>query len=104
MTQPINISISHELGAAEARRRISGGFSRMLGSLPGGAMMKMTERWDGDRMIFEAKALGQSVSGHVDVADTAVTLVVTLPPLLAGLADELRGTLRGAGQLLLKKD
>jgi hypothetical protein len=103
MTQPMTISISHDLGAAEARRRIAGGFARLIGSVPGGALMKLDERWEGDRMIFEARSLGQTVSGTVDVGDSAVVLTVTLPPLLAGLADALRGKLRDAGQLLLAK-
>jgi hypothetical protein len=103
MTQPITISISHELGAAEAKRRIANGFGRMVQQLPGGALMQMQERWEGDRMFFEARALGQSVSGYADVGPAAVTLVVTLPPLLAGLAEKLRGKLAQTGQLLLKK-
>lgn len=103
MTQPMTITISHELGAEEAKRRIAGGFSRMVGQAPGGALLQMNERWDGDRMYFDARALGQSASGHIDVGASAVTLSVTLPPLLAGLADRLRGKVAQAGQLLLKK-
>lgn len=103
MTQPITISISHELGAEEAKRRIAAGFARMIGQTPGGALMQLNERWEGDRMFFEARAIGQSASGYVDVGASAVTLVVTLPPLLAGLADKFRGKLSQAGQLLLKK-
>jgi hypothetical protein len=53
-------------------------------------------------MYFEARALGQSAAGFVDVAESVVTLTVTLPPLLASLADRLRGKVRDAGQLLLK--
>ena len=66
-------------------------------------MMQLNESWDGDRMMFDARALGQSVSGHVDVGATSVTLVMVLPPLLAAIADKLRGKLTQAGQLLLKK-
>ena len=103
MTEPITINIPHQLGAVEAKRRIAGGFSRMVQQLPGGAMMQLSESWDGDRMKFDARALGQSVSGHVDVGATSVTLVMVLPPLLAAIADKLRGKLTQAGQLLLKK-
>ena len=103
MTQPMTITISHELGAEEARRRIATGFSRMVGQSPTGAIIQLNERWDGDRMYFDARALGQSASGHIDVGPSAVTLTVTLPPLLAGLAERLRGRVAQAGQLLLKK-
>ena len=53
MTQPITISISHELGAEEAKRRIANGFGRMVQQLPGGALMQMQERWEGDRIAEE---------------------------------------------------
>lgn len=102
MTQPTTVSIPHQLGADEARRRIASGFARTVGSVPGGAMIRLSERWDGNRMIFEARALGQTVSGFVDVAESVVTLTLTLPPLLQSFADKLRGRVRDAGQLLLK--
>jgi len=104
MPKPVTISISHELGVDEAKRRISGGFGRLIQHMPGGAMMQLSESWNGDRMSFTAKALGQTVSGHVDVAATHVTLEVLLPEFLAAIADGLRGRLQKAGQLLLKKD
>lgn len=103
MTEPITINIPHDLGAVEAKRRIATGFSKMVGQVPGGAMMKLNESWDGDRMSFDARALGQTVSGHVDVGASSVTLVMVLPPLLAAIADKLRGKLVQTGQLLLKK-
>lgn len=103
MTKPVRISISHELGVEEAKRRIAGGFGRLIQQMPGGAMMTLSESWTGDRMNFSAKALGQNVTGHVDVAANHVTLEVVLPPFLAALADGLRGRLQKAGQLLLRK-
>lgn len=103
MPKPVTITISHELGAEEAKRRIAGGFGRLIQQMPGGAMMQFTETWNGDRMSFNAKTLGQSVSGHIDVSATHVTLEVLLPEFLAAIADGLRGRLQKAGQLLLKK-
>lgn len=102
MTDPMTVNIPHQLGADEARRRIASGFAKTVGSVPGGAMIKLAERWDGNRMIFEARALGQTVSGFIDVAENVVTLTLTLPPLLASFADKLRGRVRDAGRLLLK--
>ena len=37
MATPITVSIPHQLGRAEARRRIDGGFAKMIQLLPGGA-------------------------------------------------------------------
>lgn len=102
-TKPILITIPHELGAAEAKRRIAGGFARLADQLPGGGMAKVTESWSGDRMNFSVRAIGQSISGHVDVLDSAVQMEVQLPAILAALADKVRGRLQKAGQLLLTR-
>jgi hypothetical protein len=103
MSRPVVLTLSHELGAEEARRRITAGFGRLIGQMPGGAMMQMTESWSGDRMSFTARALGQTVSGHVDVAADHVRLEVLLPEFLAGIAEGFRGKLQQAGQRLLGK-
>lgn len=100
MTTPINISISHRLGRAEARRRIAAGFAKSIGQLPGmgGAI---SEHWEGDRLIFSAVAMGQTVAGVVDVFDTTVTMEVTLPGILGMIASSITGRLQRMGQLLL---
>ena len=101
MTKPIVITISHELGATEARRRIEGNLTRLTGNLPGGGAF--TESWAGNRMNFAAKAMGQSVNGHVDIEDSAVRLEVHLPPFLASIAESFRGRIQQAGAKLLGK-
>ena len=102
MNDPMTVNIPHQLGADAARQRIANGFAKTVAGVPGGAMIKLNERWEGNRMIFEARSLGQTVTGFVDVTESVVTLTVTLPPLLASLADRFRGRIRDAGQLLLK--
>jgi len=103
MPKPVTLTLPHELGADEAKRRIADGFGRMIRQLPGGAMMQLSESWSGDRMSFTAKALGQTVSGYVDVRPAEVVLEVVLPELLAAIADNFRGKIKSAGQLLLQK-
>lgn len=51
MATPITISIPHQLGRAEARRRIEAGFAQIIHQLPGSGGA-CSERWDGDRLIF----------------------------------------------------
>ena len=72
MVTPITVSIAHQLGRAEARRRIEAGFAKFVGHFPGGGIR--SERWDGDRLSFSVVALGQTVSGALDVSDTAVRI------------------------------
>jgi putative polyhydroxyalkanoate system protein len=101
MSKAVTVSIPHELGRAEARRRVEAGFgdlSRHLGGL--GAVSRT---WDGDRMSFSFAAMGQAISGAIDVADHSVRLEVVLPNVLAMLAGKVKGRLQKEGQLLLEK-
>jgi hypothetical protein len=61
------------------------------------------ERWEGDKMSFRVRALGQAASGHIDVAEDHVRLEVMLPWLLQRFADMARGVIRDRGTLLLTK-
>ena len=103
MSAPITITIPHKLGKAEARRRIGDGFSRLGQQLAAGPITGMQQAWDGDRLGFSAHAVGQRVSGRLDVGETDIRIEVDLPPLLAGLADIIAGRLRKQGRLLLEK-
>ena len=102
MAQPITISIPHQLGRAEARRRIETGFDKFMHQLPvsGGAR---NERWDGDRLTFSVTAMGQTVAGVVNVLDTSVVMEIELPGVLGMIAGALKDRLQKAGQLLLTK-
>lgn len=104
MKTPITISIPHQLGRTEARRRIETGFASMLAQLPnGGGGGAHTERWDGDRLTFSVGGLGQTISGVIDVSDEAVSMQIELPGMLGVIASGLKGRLQKAGQLLLTR-
>ena len=102
MTTPLTVSIPHQLGRAEARRRIENGFAKMLHGLPGGTG-HCSERWEGDRLVFSVGALAQTVTGFVDVDDAAVTMEIQLPGVLGLIASGFKSRLQRAGQLLLTK-
>jgi len=102
MATPITVNLPHQLGRAEARRRIEGGFAKIVQALPGGAGT-CTQRWEGDRLVFGVVAMGQSISGVIDVLETVVTMQIELPGVLGLLAGALKGRLQKAGQLLLTK-
>ena len=102
MATPICVSIPHQLGRAEARRRIETGFAKLVEQLPGSSGT-CSERWDGDRLTFSVSGLGQTVSGVVDVLDAVVTMELQLPGLLGMIASGLQGRLQKAGQLLLTR-
>jgi hypothetical protein len=101
MSTPLVVSIPHRLGREEAARRLKAGLTRAASSVP---VLKVDEeRWDGDRMIFRVRALGQAASGHLDVADDHVRVEVTLPWLLQRFAEVAQGAIRNRGTLLLTK-
>jgi Putative polyhydroxyalkanoic acid system protein (PHA_gran_rgn) len=99
MSEPLVVSIPHRLGREEAARRIKGGLSRAAASVP--VLSVDEERWEGDRMFFRVRAIGQAASGQIDVADDHVRLQVTLPWLLQRFAERAQALIRERGQLLL---
>jgi hypothetical protein len=101
MSAPLVVSIPHRLGREEARRRLKTGLTRAAASMP---VLKVDEeKWDGDRMIFRVRALGQAAGGHVDVEDDHVRVEVTLPWLLQRFAEVAQATIKNRGKLLLTK-
>jgi len=102
MASPIVITIPHQLGRAEARRRIETGFAKILNLLPGSGGAP-SERWDGDRLIFSVAAVGQTVRGVIEVLDATVIMEIELPGFLHVIASGLKDRLQKAGQLLLTK-
>ena len=101
MSAPLIVSIPHRLGREEASRRLKTGLTRAASSVP--VLRVDEERWEGDRMIFRVRALGQAASGHLDVADDHVRLEVTLPWLLQRFAQAAQIAIKNRGNLLLTK-
>ncbi len=102
MSTPLVVSIPHRLGREEAVRRLKSG----LGSVRSGysALLAIQEEtWNGDHLVFRVSALGQSATGTIDVADDHVRLEVTLPWLLAKLAEKITPAIRKEATLMLEK-
>jgi hypothetical protein len=101
MSEPLIVSIPHQLGREEAIRRLKSGLTRAASSIQ---VLKVDEeRWEDNRMIFRVRALGQAASGYVDVEDDHVRLEVTLPWLLQRFAQAAKGAISQRGTLLLTK-
>jgi Putative polyhydroxyalkanoic acid system protein (PHA_gran_rgn) len=100
MGTPITLNIPHQLGRAEARRRIEAGFAKALAHLPGGGA-NCNETWNGDRLDFSVATMGQTVAGTVEVFDTEVRMLIDLPGMLGLVGGALSGQLLKVGQRLL---
>ena len=101
MTAPLIVSIPHRLGREEATRRLKTGLARAAANIP--VLQIDEEIWEGDRLIFRVRALGQAASGHLDVAEDHARLEVTLPWLLQRFAKTAQVAIRNRGNLLLTK-
>jgi len=102
VSQPLVVSIPHNLGKEEAVRRMKNGLSRVQEQY--GSYVTVTEeKWTGDQLNFSVTAMAQNVSGLINVADDHVQLEVTLPWLLARLANGAQAMIRDKGRLMLEK-
>lgn len=102
MSKPLTVTVPHALGVTEARRRLDEGFAQMTQQMPGG-MGQIEKSWKDNRLSFSATAMGQVATGHLDVVEDAVHIVVHLPGLLGMLAGKIGGQLQRQGQILLEK-
>jgi hypothetical protein len=102
MRKPVVVTIPHQLGRDEARRRLQDGMGQIRSQLFGvGASVE--DRWTEDRMAFDVAVLAQTISGRVDVGDNEVRLEVDLPWMLAMLAEKITGKIAKQGTLMLTK-
>lgn len=100
MTKPISVDLPHNLGAAEAKRRIQNGIGRLADHIPGGA--QVDHGWAGDRMDLKVRAMGQEVTSIVDVQEKVVRLEVVLPAFLGFFGRQVEAMIRKQGAELLE--
>ena len=102
MTKPLIVSVPHSLGKAEAARRLQTGVSSMKTQFSG-QIASFDEQWAEDRMTFKVGAMGQTVTGHLDVLEDAVRIEVQLPWILAMVAEKAKAFIQKQGTLMLEK-
>jgi hypothetical protein len=102
MAKPLVVSIPHNLGKAEATRRLQTGLTQ-LKSPVGDQFASIDESWAGDRMNFHVGAMGQKIDGHLDVQEDRVNVEVQLPWILAMVAEKAKVFIQKQGTLMLEK-
>ncbi|MEQ7873747.1 polyhydroxyalkanoic acid system family protein [Sphingomonas sp. ASV193] len=102
MSQPIDVDIPHQLGKAEARRRLETNIGSLERHIPGGAAV--ANRWDGDTLHLTIHAMGQAVESQIDVRDALVHCRVLLPGMLGLFAGPIAAALKSQGSNLLLED
>ena len=101
MSAPVTASVPHRLGKAEALRRLKLGLSRAKGQF-GSLLTIEHEEWSGDTLRFQMRALGQSAAGTITVLEESLLIEVTLPWLLAKMAERILPAMKKQATLLLE--
>ena len=102
MTKPFVVSIPHQLGAVEAKRRLETGIEQVKEQYVGKFAL-LNDSWAGNRLDFTISAVAQTVSGVLDVGDDQVVLSVQLPWVLALLAEKIQPLIQKKAHLMLEK-
>lgn len=102
MSKPLVVTVPHQLGRAEARRRLEEGVTSLKAKF-GDKVSSIDERWSGDRLDIDVKALGQSVAAMLEVTEEHVQVEVQLPWMLAMIAEKAKGFIQKEGRVLLEK-
>jgi hypothetical protein len=98
----MRVVIPHELGRVEVRRRLHERSHEIAGFIPGGVAKVHTD-WPGeDLMTLAVTAMGQSVTGRVEIAEREVVFDLTLPPALSFVEPMIESAVRSKGTKLLK--
>jgi putative polyhydroxyalkanoate system protein len=101
-TKTIDVSIPHRLGRDEARTRLKSGVERLQSQF-GGQVAQIQHTWSDYRADFAFAAMGQGITGRLNVEDEAIKLSVDVPWMLAVLADKIKGKIESEGKRLLEK-
>lgn len=99
----LTISIPHQLGRAEAKRRINEMTATLQGQ-SGGMLNRVEQHWDGDTLHFHIAAMGQSVSGTAHVTEQTVNLDIELPWMLSLLAGTVKKQIERQARDLLQHE
>jgi putative polyhydroxyalkanoate system protein len=97
---PLSLDLPHNLGRAEARRRIENGTGNLGRHLPSGATVQ--SGWSGDKLNLAISMMGQDVSAAVDIQDALVRVEIVLPPALGFFRPLIEAGIRKGGEQMLE--
>ncbi len=96
----MRIAIPHSIGKDEARRRIRERSGEIANYIPGFA--SVSTDWQGeDRMNLTVGAMGQEMTGAIEVGESEVAFTVELPAALSFFEPMIRGQIEAKGRKLL---
>lgn len=101
LARPIVVTVSHNLGAAEAQRRISRGLETGKSELSN-LFSAFEADWKANHADLRLVALNQRITAGLDVFDDMVRVEVSLPWYLAPLQDKIAGALKHQSEKALQ--
>lgn len=101
MSNSIVITVPHNLGATEAKRRIT----ERMDVLRRDYLDKVAYsevNWSGDTADLRVVAFGQTVTGKIGVLNDSLHIEVQLPWILAALTGKIQGVLKNNAEESLR--
>lgn len=98
----MRVALPHDLGREEVRRRLSERSHEIADYLPGGMADVQTDWLSEDRMALLVSAMGQNITGHIDVEDRQVIFEIKLPGMLSFVEPMIEKAIRKDGTRMLE--
>lgn len=97
----MQFAVPHQLDRAEVRRRMAMLPDEIGRHIPGG-MAQVEGHWPSeDRLDLSIGAMGQSLTGHIEIEEKQVVYHFDLPPSLGFIEPMVRGAVEKVGTKLL---
>jgi hypothetical protein len=98
----MHFDIPHDLGKADARRRIEAGLPKLGVHIPGGGTVEPD--WHGnDRLTLSIKAMGQKITADLAIGESVVTGTVKIPMMLSMMAGPIGEFVKTSAEKMLSK-
>ena len=97
----MDVAIPHTLGREEVRKRLREHGHAIGENIPGGIAEIQTSWPSEDRMGLSISAMGQMLTGHIDIEDERVVIDILLPPALGFLKPVINAAIRDQGTRML---
>lgn len=101
MSNAIVITLPHNLGAEEAKRRIAGRIEDLRRDYID-KLAYSEVNWTGDTAALRVVAFGQTVTGTITVLRDSLRIEVQLPWILAALTGKIQGVLKSNAEESLR--
>lgn len=99
----MRVALPHDLGKDEVRRRLKERSHEIADYIPGG-IADVDTTWRGeDRMELGVSAMGQHITGDIEVYDKEVVFQIKLPPALSFVRPVIESAIRSNGTKMLEK-